>query len=307
MTKASLGVIFFNNTQDPFDLQETILVTVERYVHQLETAINNARLYENLKNTSLELEHLNQNMLQDLNLASEIQNFTMRFPPDSSRIKGAVVFSPCSTVSGDYYDGYLNREGHLRMFLGDATGHGMSAALITMMTKMGLNNLSSLKSPAQIMHELNLCLASCIPPHTFITGIYLCMTPEGELTFCNAGHPELIIIPADTGTPFIPAQKISMPLGVLEEEVEAYTEQVYQLRNGDKFLIYTDGVTECNSNEGLFGMDRLFSVLGEHSHLAIKELLSVVEAALDNFMPHGDWKDDVTIVGFQLELPDVAS
>jgi len=60
----------------------------------------------------------------------------LAFPPQCGD------FRPYAEVSGDFFDEYINVAGDsLSLFIGDATGHGVSAALITMMVKMGLSSL----------------------------------------------------------------------------------------------------------------------------------------------------------------------
>ncbi|MBF0237110.1 MAG: SpoIIE family protein phosphatase [SAR324 cluster bacterium] len=245
-----------------------------------------------------QLEALNHELERGLQLASEIQNSTMRFQKNTKFLKSALLFYPYSKVSGDFYDEYQGKDGSFDIFLGDATGHGMSAALISMMVKMGLIDIADKLTPVEIIRALDHRLSQCIPPETFETGIYLKISPDGLLTFSNAGHPPLLIIPSKTQKAVILDQK-GMAMGMFEEELITFVEHSYALTPGDKFYIYTDGITECNSGSEQFGLDQLVHFLEQHNALEVEEIIKSLSETLKDFThPHG-FQDDVTLLGFE--------
>ena len=79
-----------------------------------------------------ELIQQHEQMQQELCMAAEFQRAVLPGPVDLSYLNIAILYRPCAEVSGDVYDFQQNREGELAIFLGDATGHGIAAALLTM-------------------------------------------------------------------------------------------------------------------------------------------------------------------------------
>ena len=83
-------------------------------------------------------------------------------PPiqDLSFLKTAVRYYPLVNVSGDIYDMCFNREGDVNFFLGDVTGHGIAAALITMMVHIAFDTANFYLPVDEIVTEMNGILAS---------------------------------------------------------------------------------------------------------------------------------------------------
>ena len=88
-----------------------------------------------------ELASKNKVMEEELRLAAEFQRAILPSIIDLPYLRTAIIFEPYLQVSGDVYDFLLNREQELGVFLGDATGHGVAAALMTMMVHLGLDSI----------------------------------------------------------------------------------------------------------------------------------------------------------------------
>ena len=79
-----------------------------------------------------------------------------------------------------------------------------------------------------------------------------------------------------------------------------YTLGEFKLEPGDKFFEYTDGVTEAtNSNNELYGMDRLKVALDKNVDKKMCDLLSAVKADIDGFVGEAPQFDDITMLGFE--------
>ncbi|MBF0287614.1 MAG: fused response regulator/phosphatase [SAR324 cluster bacterium] len=240
----------------------------------------------------------NAKMKNDLRLAEIAQRSALPSLPDQSFLQITVSYLPFGNVSGDTYDIAKNQDGAINFFLGDATGHDIAAAFITMMVQMGLVSLPADASTNYIMSQLNLLLASRIPQDKFVTGVYLRITPQGTMSICNAGHPVSFMISANKEVGQL--VKRGQPLGMLAEEKVPYVEKKFQLQPGNKILLYTDGILEWKNEAGEeFGEDRLCEFLEANRDLAIDQMTERLLDHVRQFAGEIPCRDDLTLLGIQ--------
>jgi sigma-B regulation protein RsbU (phosphoserine phosphatase) len=69
------------------------------------------------------------------------------------------------------------------------------------------------------------------------------------------------------------------------------------LAKDDRLFIYTDGVTEAtDSNNELYGEDRLLSVLKSASDKSSREILDIVRNDINSFVKDAPQFDDITML-----------
>ena len=252
-----------------------------------------------LNQKNIGLKHLNDELNKDLQLAAEAQRATLIYEDKCSFLESKILFRPYGIVSGDFYEGFSDENGNFNIFVGDATGHGTSAALLTMMFKMAKNSLPHSISTDEIMRNLNKQFAVCMPDEKFITGIAVKITPMGELKASNAGHPAMIIVPAETSLEPIIVDECGIALGMFEEEFEKYTEFEYKLKTGDRVFLPTDGITESLYDGKLLGNKKFAKIVGESRHLPLTELVDNLTARLEEENKVDGFQDDVTLLALE--------
>jgi sigma-B regulation protein RsbU (phosphoserine phosphatase) len=246
----------------------------------------------------LALIHSNQQMQEDLRNAAEFQRAVLPDITSPSYMNIAVKYMPLTQVSGDIYDISSNREGELCVFLGDATGHGVAAALMTMMVQIGLDSVNHNQPADKIVDQLNNLLATH-ETGKFMTGIYFRISANGCIRAANAGHSPVIILPHG-GTDCVQLKNGGLPLGILREGPVSYREEIWELNQGDKIFIYTDGVTEWkNEGDEEFGQDRLVRFLCEHRESDVDVILDRLIESIGEFSDGCKSEDDLTTLGFQ--------
>jgi sigma-B regulation protein RsbU (phosphoserine phosphatase) len=75
-----------------------------------------------------------------------------------------------------------------------------------------------------------------------------------------------------------------------------YDEGSVQLRAGEIFLAYSDGVTEPENDFGEFGEQRLIELVQENRDLPLERITEIVTAAVDDWIGAAEQPDDVTLV-----------
>lgn len=247
------------------------------------------------------LEQARERIERDLAFASEFQQSLLPQIPTTPflRIEGRHL--PLERVSGDLYDLSRGGDGELRFFIGDATGHDITAAFLTMMARVGLEGARSLPTPAAVMERLNALMAPMHLQGRYVSGLFLRIDPDGRLTVCNAGHPPLVLLPAGEPAPTVMWEG-STALGLFTDPALPFQEQSWQLRRGDRVLALTDGLIEW-SNEGgtQFGLERLLECLAEHAHHDLPETVDGLIAAGAGFADGQPREDDLTLFCFQYE------
>jgi PAS domain S-box-containing protein len=169
-----------------------------------------------------------------------------------------------SQVSGDFYDVHPATGGEWAFVLGDVSGKGVEAAIVTSMARYTVRALSAQGwSPQQVLEQLNLALEPGDEQERFCTVVYGRITEPPDaghgvrVTVALGGHPAPLVRRGD-GAVFAVGRP-GTALGLLPEV--SISETVVDLAPGDVLLAYTDGVTEARRAGEQFGEERLTAVL----------------------------------------------
>jgi serine phosphatase RsbU (regulator of sigma subunit) len=184
---------------------------------------------------------------EELRLAARLQqDFMPRVMPVVGNIRFHTLFRPATYVSGDLYDVSRLDERHVGFYMADAVGHGMPAALLTMFMRQALQTKEITSSsyrllrPSETLKRMNEVLVEQeLSEATFATAVCgLINTETGQLLVSSAGHPRPLIIP--TQGEAIELETEGSLLGIFPDE--KFSDVEYQLRPGDRLVLYTDGV-----------------------------------------------------------------
>src|SRR5918998_1426130 len=232
---------------------------------------------------------------QELRVARQIQQALLpETIPELDGWRIATYYGPAREVGGDFYDFLDLEDGRLGLVVGDATGHGMPAALVMATTRGMLRAVvRSLESPGEVLARVNEALVADIPPSTFVTCFYGVLDPKnGRLRYANAGH-NLPCRPRNGQAEELRAR--GMPLGLMPGM--GYEEKEIVLEVGESVLFYSDGLVEAHDlHYEMFGFPRLRRLVAEHD----AEEGSLVDLLMDELRSFtGDgWEqeDDITLV-----------
>ncbi len=257
---------------------------------------------------------------EELRMAAQLQKEFM--PTELPRVGGVgfdVLWRPAGYVSGDIYDVIRLDETHIGLFIADAVGHGVPAALMTVNIKRSMPTKLiddscpdgyRLYTPGEAIGILN---SEMVKHQTgkvrFATACYgIIDTQTNQLTVARAGHPYPLILRADGQTETIEPE--GGLLGVFPDEV--FEEATVQLNPGDRVLLYSDGfevafdTEEDKANEG--GRKKLANEQYAEEFEDLRH--GNAEAALDRLaqrlnMQSGslNQRDDLTVVCMTVSEP----
>ncbi len=243
----------------------------------------------------LETERIERERVeQELRVARRIQQASL--PKEVPELEGWQItpyYQPAREVGGDFYDFFELKDGHLGLVVGDATGKGVSAALV-MSTTCGMLRLAaqSHSSPGQMLQGVNEVLFPNIPSNMFVTCFYAILDPKsGHLVYANAGH-DLPYLHRNGEAEELRAR--GMPLGLMSKM--SYEEKETTLHVGEAALLYSDGLVEAHDSEGdMFGFPRLRTLIAEHGE---KRLLGelLLEELYTFTGQRWEQEDDITLL-----------
>lgn len=253
---------------------------------------------QQLNERNKEVTKKNEIITQDLIVAKSIQQRMFTEYSNPPYLKIVTKYIPHSHVSGDIYKVYPYENETYNLFLGDSTGHGVSAALSTVMANVIL--LEDKQTPLeQIMEHLNEVFEQNLPEEHFMTAILVNVNSQGELRIFNAGHPDLIVIPANGDEPVLLEEKSTI-LGIFPNNGFAVKETKYSLMPGDRGILYTDGIYERqNLKEEIFGVDNMCLFLKENRSNDLDSLLSQLLGQVNSYAQGTEVDDDITLVAFE--------
>ncbi len=186
---------------------------------------------------------------EELRLAGQLQReYLPRQLPEVEGMSLEVLWQPAGYVSGDIYDVQLLDEEHLGVFMADAVGHGVPAALMTMFIKRSLPtkridpslpNGYAIVEPSEAIARLNRDLVAAQRGKVrFATACYAVIhIPSRTVRFARAGHPYPFIQHEARPTDTLEAD--GGLLGVFDEE--EFKQTTMTLEPGDRLMIYSDG------------------------------------------------------------------
>ena len=218
---------------------------------------------------------------------------------DDDRHELAPFLLPAKEVGGDFYDFFKIDNDHLCVVIGDVSGKGVAAALFMMVARIILRTTTkNLKSIVDAFNRTNFALAKRNKLNMFVTvwaGIIDLRT--GHIDFASAGHNPPAVRHSNGSVEFIKS-KAGLVMAAMEETI--YKPQTYDLKQGDTLFLYTDGVTEAtNSNNVLFGDNRLLATLKMGGERSTADTCTLVKKEIDNFVQDAPQFDDITMLAIK--------
>lgn len=240
----------------------------------------------------------------ELDMAKTIQESQLpsTFPafPDRTEFDIYASMTPAKEVGGDFYDFFFVDDDHIALVIADVSDKGVPAALFMMMSRILINNFATMGlEPHEIIERTNEKLCENNEQKMFVTvwlGILEIST--GKITAVNAGH-EYPVIRQPGGSFEVFRDKHCPIVGGMEDI--PYKQYEITLHKGGTLFVYTDGVPEAtNSDNKMFGLERLTQSLNEQADASPKELLTKVRSDVDKFVGDAPQFDDLTMLAIKL-------
>ncbi|MBX7058615.1 MAG: SpoIIE family protein phosphatase [Leptospirales bacterium] len=275
--------------------------SLEREVRQRKAAEEQlSRLNSELVGQRNQLESALRTIQRDIGLARVVQQNILPRRVDGFRgLRVAALYQPAGDIGGDIYDIFEREPGLVRIFLADAMGHGVQAALVTMMIKSEYEHLKrGAENPDEALRQLNQAMMFRYQsmPIYFPAIIVDVDAIDGRLRYCSAGLGDQLALQADGGTRRL---RRTAPIIGLSQSLPFQIEET-ELAAGETVLLFTDGIIEAqNRYSQMYGEARLareFRGQGLASpELGLERIQRSVQEHLAGMAP----EDDITVVALQ--------
>jgi len=264
-----------------------------------------------------------QRLENEITIAQEVQ--AQLFPQHISQLASLEVHGfcrPARSVSGDYYDFLSLGSDRMVLAVGDVSGKGISAALLmaTIHSAVRAYSIEGIPvfrqaeavgagpvlrskydpiipgaeaSPSTLLTLLNHQLYHSTPMEKYATLFLAAYDGDARrLTFSNAGHLPPLVLSSSGAIRRL--EHGGTVVGLFDHVT--YDESSVQMRAGDIFLAYSDGVTEPENDFGEFGETRLIELVQENRDRPLEQITEIVTAAVDDWIGGAEQPDDVTLV-----------
>lgn len=233
---------------------------------------------------------------QELEIAQQVQ--ARLFPQMRPEVPGLDYAGVCvqaRSVGGDYYDFLELGSGRLALIVGDIAGKGIAAALLMANLQANLRSqfVGMEDTPESLLTSANRLLFKNTDPNAYATLFFADYNPStGCLAYANCGHVPGLLLRADGRIDQFDSN--STVLGLFADWTCSLSSTA--LEQGDLLVLYTDGITECENDNGEeFGQQRLTEAIRKASQFPAQELVTSVIQDVLHF-GNGRQTDDLTLI-----------
>ena len=248
-----------------------------------------------------ERDALNESLAQayaqlkrDLEAAAAIQEALL--PPNGrlGPLRHVGLFRPSSVVAGDSYNVILRPNGAVAFFQIDVAGHGAPAALVAVASQNALAQAALGRhgdaSLAVLAKGINSDWPDELPYFTMVFGEVDPVNGEGRLV--QAGHPAPLIVSRDGSRRTV--GEGGLPVGMISEA--DYDEATFRLEEGERLILYSDGLTEAEDSEGRPFDEQLPALIRRHANSDVEQLLEAIDEEVRRWRGSDDLDDDLTVL-----------
>lgn len=259
------------------------------------TAMRRSRLQEDRLELHRRLKHAYRQLKEDLEAAAVVQAALLPRPSRIGDVQFVGHHEPSHFIAGDSYDVLPGPSGRVVFFLIDVAGHGAAAALLSVaahhMVTQAIQHRGDMEPLVTTAEKINSNWPAHLPFFTMILGEVDSRSGTGALV--QAGHPCPVLLQA--GGAIWTLGNGGLPIGVLP--YASYEETPFEFFAGDKMVIYSDGFTDTESDEGVaFSEARLHKLLNDDAQLPTDQLMEDVIRQLRGWQGANKLQDDVTVL-----------
>ncbi|MFT9496112.1 MASE3 domain-containing protein [Anaerosolibacter sp.] len=287
--------IFIYNLDKPYMELSNAKKKIKLYAENLEKIVE--------RRTS-EVQKVNAKIIEDLEYARKIQESML--PPKELNIYGTQFISeyiPCERLSGDFYGIYVVDEENLGMYIADVAGHGVSAAMMTVVAdriikptgaqERAVNALAPHKTLEHFYREFN---RSEFPIEMHVVMFHAIFNTRSRvLSYCTGGINVLPFVVKKSGEIINLNESVGFPICRFGDfYIPEYKKAEILLDKGDRVIFYTDGLTENFKNNTLLERENLIRILQAERETDLKELNQVIKREVNQISSGLAYDDDIT-------------
>ncbi len=263
-----------------------------------------------ISSTLDELQSLYDALDKDLIEAKKLQHSLVKDRHKSfGNVTASLLLQSSGHVGGDLVSYFQIDETNVGFFAIDVSGHGISSALMTarlagffsgttpehnIALDFGSDGEIVSVPPREVATKLNhLVLNEMDTDHYFTLLLAYVDLTTGHVEMCQAGQPFPIIQRGNGRTERVGAG--GMPIGLIPDI--SFEDFEFDLNSGDRFFMWSDGVTECpDPNGSMLDDDGAERLVQKNKNLSGKQFLEALMWDLNRFAGGSDFPDDISAI-----------
>jgi len=257
------------------------------------------------QNERLQAENLRLNT--ELAVTQRLQQMILPKVQELQEIEGLEIagyMDPADEVGGDYYD-VLHHNGHVKIGIGDVTGHGLESGVLMLMTQMGVRTLLTHdeSNPVQFLDVLNRTLYHNVQRMGIDKSLTLALLDYhprldgGGHLWASGQHEELIVVRRGGEIECIDTLDLGFPVALDDDIADFIGRHQVELEPGDGVVLYTDGITEAeNAANEQYGLERLCAIIHQHWAEPADAIKTAVIDDVRRFIGEQTVFDDITLL-----------
>jgi len=289
-------VVFIQNIKQPYLDLSIANEEVKNYADNLDKIV---------EQRTEQINEIHQKLLDDVEYARDIQMAMLpKELPNSQRAAFEACYFPADRVGGDFYNVFKIDETKVGMYIGDVSGHGVSAAMLTVFLNQSFKarkenalgvkeTLLPSEALANLYFDFNQTNFNSEVYIVLLYGIFDLST--AEFTFASAGLNVPPMIISNSGEVNELTIK-GFPICKFPDSHPAeYYDSIVKLNKGDKVLFYTDGLIDAeNQDRKVYSDLRLKTLLHKNKHLNASQLSKSISDHVFKFIEDCKLRDDIT-------------
>jgi phosphoserine phosphatase len=204
---------------------------------------------------------------------------------------------PADQTGGDCYDYIPLEDGRWALYIADASGHGIGAALVATEIRALLRAFSGRETqPAEVLVRANRCLCDDLPDGRFVTVCFGILDPvRHRFEYASGGHGPLFWYKAATGEVACTGGT-GLPLGLFDP-LNIEPAPAVEFAPGDIGVLLTDGIVEAEGPQNeAFGKERVIQIIRDQAGRGPADVIQALREAVRDFLAGGPQADDLTVV-----------
>jgi len=248
------------------------------------------------------LKEDNLRMSAELEVTRQLQQMVLPKEDELQQIEGldiAGFMEPAEEVGGDYYD-VLQHNGHVKIGIGDVTGHGLESGVLMLMVQMAvrtllINDVSDSETFLSVLNRAVFDNARRIQTDKNLT-LSLLDYEAGTLRLTGQ-HEDVLLVRKDGNVELIDTFELGFMVGVKPDISAMVSQMEIQLQPGDGIVLYTDGITEAqNMDEEQYGIERLCEVVSHNWQQSALGIQQAIVADVRQYISEQKVFDDITVL-----------
>jgi phosphoserine phosphatase RsbU/P len=256
----------------------------------------NTANFNDISNTITILKNKNDYYLNELEKAGDIQkSFMPSLNTNFPLIKISYYLKNVLQVGGDFFDIIPLKNNSIAIYIGDVSGHGIAAAILTTLFKITFrNSLQKFSNPEKIFNDVNNQTNHIITTNDYLTSFLLIIHNDGKLEYSSAAHKPIFIFRKKTSRCEFLISKGSF-LGMKSIYNPIFECKIDKLEVGDRILLFTDGVL-LNDKNKKWNMDVLFNSFAKSQSKSFDIAINSIIEDWENILQEENLNDDSTFL-----------